>query len=213
MTIKDGVAQSDRTEFMKGSHVGGGPLIAEIVDVFTEEQLQMALVRLEHKMDTYIWLQSRVQLCDVSTDKEFQRKFSGFYRVRRGSQWIEHYFCLMQSSKPNGIDFPNALQELHRLCGQIEASFSSKLVATLDPSKPVIDKFVLKYFGIRLPRRHTKDRESKTIELYRDLCDKYSALTQCPTGKLIREAFDRRYPDLQISELKKLDFVLWQLRS
>ena len=31
-------------------------------------------------------------------------------------------------------------------------------------------------------------------------------------GKRIRESFDRRYPDLGLSELKKIDLVLWQLR-
>ena len=192
--------------------MGDETLIAETVDEFTEEELQKALNQLEHKMDTYIWLQRFVRLCDVSADKEFQRKFSVFYRVRRGSNWKEQYFSLMESSKLGGIDFPAALRELNRYWKQIEASFASKLVATLDPSKPVIDKFVLRYFGIRLTRSGTDARESRTIGLYRELCHKYCALMESPRGKQVREAFDRRYPNLEISELKKLDFVLWQLR-
>lgn len=191
----------------------GETLIVETVDELTEEeQLQNALNRLEHKMDTYIWLQSQVRVCDLSANKEFQRKFSGFYRVRRGSLWKERYFDLMESSKLGGIEFPDALREISRRCGGIEASFASKLVATLDPSKPVIDKFVLEYFGMRLPRWGSEGRERKTVELYRHLGEKYSAFMQTSEGKHIQDSFDRRYPDLQISELKKLDLVLWQLR-
>jgi hypothetical protein len=188
-------------------------LILEDVHELREEQLQNALNRLEHKMDKYIRLQRQVRLCDVSASEDFQRTFSGFYRVRRDFQWKEHYFRLMESSKPGGIDFPNALLEINRLCGRVESSFASKLVATLDPSKPVIDKFVLEYFGMQLPRWGTGGRESKSIELYQELCAKYNTLLQSPEGRHMRESFDRRYPDLGISELKKLDLVLWQLRS
>jgi hypothetical protein len=97
--------------------------------------------------------------------------------------------------------------------GRVEASFASKLVATLDPSKPVIDKFVLKNFALRLPRRGSPDRENKTVDLYHDLCGKYSDFIQSQTGVMIRELFDRRHPGSGISELKKIDLVLWQIRA
>ena len=117
----------------------------------TEEQIQIALSRLEHGLTKYLWLQRQVKLCDVSANEEFQRCFSGFYRMRRNSEWRMGFFALLESSKLNGIGFPEALREIHHRCGMVEASFASKLVATLDPSKPVIDKFVLEYFAMRLP--------------------------------------------------------------
>jgi hypothetical protein len=33
-----------------------------------------------------------------------------------------------------------------------------------------------------------------------------------PTGVMIRERFDRRFPWAAVTELKKLDLVLWQHR-
>jgi hypothetical protein len=183
------------------------------MDNLTEEQVQIALNRAERGLSKYLRLQSQVHLCDVSRTEEFQRLFSGFYRVRRDSRWKLEYFKLMESSKPSKIDFPEALQEINRRCGRIEASFASKLVATLDSSKPVIDKFVLKYFGMRLPRWGSTGRETNIIDLYNEICQKYNNLIQNPTGKSMRGLFDQRYPNLQISELKKVDFVLWQLRA
>ncbi len=178
----------------------------------TPTEIQTALRRLETGLDRYLWLQRHVRLCDVSTNEEFQRCFTGFYRVRRNSQWRSVYFGLLESSKAEGIDFPAALKEINRRTGRIEASFASKLVATLDPSKPVIDKFVLEYFELRLPSWGSRDRETKTIDMYYDLRDKYSAFIQSPTGKMIRELFDSRYPCSEVSELKKIDLVLWQIR-
>jgi hypothetical protein len=178
----------------------------------TPDKIQTALNRLETGLDRYLWLQCRVRSCDVDKDVEFQRCFSGFYRVRRDSRWRSEYFGLLESSKVKGIDFPEALKEINRLTGRIEASFASKLVATLDPSKPVIDKFVMQHFELRLPRWGSSDREAKTMDLYYDLCDKYHTFIQSPTGKMIQELFESRYPNPDISELKKIDLVLWQIR-
>jgi hypothetical protein len=112
-----------------------------------------------------------------------------------------------------GIDFPDALKRINGHTGRIEASFASKLVATLDPSKPVIDRFVLEHFELHLPRRGLSDRERKTNDLYYDLCDKYRVFIQSPTAKMIRDLFDSRHPNSEVSELKKIDLVLWQIRS
>jgi hypothetical protein len=56
------------------------------------------------------------------------------------------------------------------------------------------------------------DQEGKTIELYRELCARYSTLMHNPMGTMVRELFDRKYRGCPISELKEIDFVFWQLR-
>ena len=146
----------------------------------------------------------------MSTDERFQTCFNGFYRVRRGPSWRSDYFALMESAKVTGIDFPHALKEINRRTGRIEVSFASKLVATLDASKPVVDRFVLENFELKLPR--CLDRYSKTVNLYNDLCDAYSDFIRSPTGIMIRALFERQFSGTGITELKKIDLVLWQIR-
>lgn len=178
----------------------------------TADQVQAALGRLASGLDRYVWLQRQLGLCDVSTNNIFQTRFNGFYKVRRDSSWRSDYFALMEAAKLTGIEFPEALKEIIRRTGQIEASFSSKLVAILDPSKPVIDRFVLENFGLKLPRWGSADRESKTVDLYRDLCGHYQEFVHDKTGVMIRELFERGFPKSGITELKKIDLVLWQIR-
>lgn len=114
-------------------------------------EIQKALERLVDGLGRYQWLQARVLKCDVTSDREFQRRFDAFYRVRRNSEWRREFFALMEKSKSGGTNFSETLQGVYRSTGRIEASFASKLVATLDPSKPVIDTFVLRCFELRLP--------------------------------------------------------------
>jgi len=175
-------------------------------------EIQKALERLADGLGRYQWLQAKVLKCNVTTDREFQRRFTAFYRVRRNSEWRREFFALMESSKSGGINFSEALQAIHRSTGRIEASFASKLVATLDPSKPVIDKFVLRCFKLRLPNWGLADREENTIELYGKLCLKYDGFMTSPDGVKIRNMFDERYPNAKIMDIKKIDLVLWQIR-
>lgn len=72
---------------------------------------------------------------------------------------------------------------------------------------------MVEYFELQLPRWGSQDRELTAVGLYRELCDKYGALMQSPTGNLKRELFDGRYPNLGVSGLKKVDLVLWQIRA
>jgi hypothetical protein len=151
----------------------------------TTDEIQAALGRLKDGLDRYLWLQRNLGLCNVSTDGHFQTRFNGFYRVRRGLPWRSDYFALMESAKVTGIGFQDALKEINRRTGRIEASFASKLVATLDPSKPVVDRFVLQNFELRLPRWGLPDRESRTVNLYNDLV--------MPTSTSSEARAERRY--------------------
>jgi hypothetical protein len=178
----------------------------------TTEQIQNALGELESPIDRYTRLQHQVRMCDVSVDKDFQRSFVGFYKVRRNHKWKEKYFGIMEAAK-SGTSFADALHKIADCTDRIEASFASKLVATLDPSKPVIDKFVLEHFGMRLPHFKSENRKDKTTDLYERLRERYDELLDSKEGRHILEHFDRCYPGAEVSELKKIDLVLWQIRK
>jgi len=178
---------------------------------FSGAEIERALGQCASGLRKYLWLQHHVLSCDVSADAAFQTCFNGFYRVRRGNDWRVAYYALMESSKLSGIDFSRALNEIKHRTGRVEASFASKLVATLDPRKPVIDKFVLRQLVLRLPYWSATDRIPQTVHLYQDLCDRYRELIQSPAGKMIQDSFDRRFPDSGLTDLKKIDLVLWQI--
>ncbi len=179
----------------------------------TAGSIEAALDRLETGVERYSWLQQAFPKCDVARNETFQTKYNAFYKVRRNAAWRREYFALMQAAKESGIDFPGALAAIKRRTGSVEASFASKLVATLRPATPVIDKFVLQNFGLALPGWASTQRDLRVIAVYRSVCVSFDRLLNSPTGELVVRLFDRRFPGREITPLKKLDLVLWQTRA
>jgi len=138
----------------------------------TDAQIERGLNELEQFVPTYVWLQEHVRRCDVRTDREFRTTFNGFYRVRQKSAaWYDSYFRLMEKCKERAYTFDEVLRELYLETKEVHASFCSKLVATLDSTKPVIDSVVLGKFGLRLPPYNARDRLARCGVVHRRLCD------------------------------------------
>ena len=110
-------------------------------------QIERALPRVECGAGEYRQLQSELRDRDVSRDHDYQRRFVGFYRVRRDARWRDAFFQMLQSCKSQPLTIEAVLHRLHEATGQVEASFASKLVATINPNLPVIDSVVLRNLG------------------------------------------------------------------
>ena len=97
---------------------------------------------------------------------------------------------------------------LYQETGSIHASFSSKLLATVNPNMPIWDKFVLQNLGLRTPYSYEKGRLQKTIQLYQKICDWYK------TDEAIKKlaVFNQQFPGTNITDVKKIDFILWATR-
>ena len=92
-------------------------------------------------------------------------------------------------------------------------SFVSKMVAMVDPEYPIWDSVVTKgHFKIIAPYANAKNRLQQGIERYDQYCRNYSSYMQTEEGKKKIEEFDRLFPQTEISDVKKLDFILWQER-
>ncbi len=178
-----------------------------------EINIDEALLKVEKGLRKYCWLQEQVHRKDVTINREFQKAFNGFYRVRRNAEWQSVYYGLMERAKTSRIEFSQILFELKKRTGQLETSFASKLVATLHPDRPVVDKFVLEHFGLSLPHQYEIDREQKAVRVYEILVKKYSEFMSKPTARVICDRFSAKYPWADITDLKKVDLVLWQTRN
>ena len=179
----------------------------------TETDIDKSLLKVEMGLRRYCWIQEQFHKNEVTSNRKFQKAYNGFYRVRRNAQWQSVYYRLMEDAKTNGVGFQEVLLELKKQTGRLEASFTSKLIATVYPNRPVIDKFVLEYFGLSLPHQYEANRESKAVKVYDTLNDKYMAFMSEPTARAICERFSMKYPWANITDLKKVDLVLWQTRT
>ena len=111
----------------------------------------------------------------------------------------------------NTDGFAELLDAMHKKTGYFEASYVSKMLATVDCNIPIYDKNVLNFLGISVP-------EKKTIEnltaVYKQIIKKNSDYADSKKGKEYIEWFDHDLSDYKcISSTKKVDFLFWTMGS
>lgn len=177
------------------------------------EVVAAALPRVRRGLGQYRSLQARLYATDCRTDRAFQRDFNRYYRIRRGPSWQGVFYDLMEREKTERRGFEAVLRDVHAQLGLFEASFASKLVASVDPSLPVIDQFVLKNFELSLPARTAPSRIEGIVVVHQQLAGAYARILASPEGRAAVAQFDAAYPDsADLHGLKKLDLLLWQTR-
>ena len=178
----------------------------------TEETIDAALSRLAPYLNAYLWLQTHRDACDVRSDASFRKRFNAFYKVRRARDWQDQFFELLERRKGRASSFGEVLDALHSATGRYEASFASKLLATIDPEMPVIDSIVLQNLGVRLPAYGSDGRRSRIVELHGRLLSGLTTFLKTDVGRYLVKRFRATYPEADVTEIKMLDLVLWQTR-
>ncbi len=134
--------------------------------ILTKADIETALPRVAAGLKKYQWLQAQRDTCDLRSDPEYRKRFNGFYRVRRGQDWQDKFYDLLERKKGQTVPFAELLDSLHRTTGRFEASFASKLLATIDPNMPVIDSVVLRNLNLRLPASSSRQRSARIHEIH-----------------------------------------------
>jgi hypothetical protein len=178
-------------------------------------QIEDAVRKATKGISQYLEIMDLLPEVNVATDAAFQRKYNAFYRVRqRPAEWYQTYFSLMQGVKDRKPSFDYVLDYLHGCLKRCEPSFSSKLVATLNPEEPIWDTFVLANTNTRAPLYSDKNKIGKAKIAYKAIQDWYREFLKSDEGKLVIGCFDSMVSCCgKIADTKKVDFVLWQTRS
>ena len=165
-------------------------------------------------LNTYYWLQDNLYLRNISNDSEYKRKFAGFYRMRFVSQqYRDRFFSLFEAIKNDAeLSFVDVARNLSQVDGRHEFSFISKMLHTIDPSRPIYDSQVDQ--ALQIHRTYEPDIELKIQqdeEILKQICFVYQCLEASPEMTEPLAAFDQIIPSRTMSIAKKLDFLLWAL--
>ncbi len=150
---------------------------------------------------------------NVESDKNFQKKFNGFYRVRRNEAWQKVYYAILERGKKQSLSFEEVLREIYNETGRVESSFASKLIHTLNNDMPIWDRFVLQNLGKTMPICKGEKKLKKAIRIYNEIIVWYKESVGKEEIKEKIDDFDQVFPEYAwFSKTKKLDFILWQMR-
>ena len=160
----------------------------------------------------YAWIMDRVGKTDVSTDAEFQRRFTRFYVLRRNAAQQKAYYDLLENCKgKENVSFSEILRALYKATGWVEASFSSKLLATIKPDMPIWDSIVLSRLGFKHSTSDDNEKRlSRSERIYDGIVDWYREFLPTTKAQNAVAAFDAAFPEyISFTATKKIDFLLW----
>lgn len=165
--------------------------------------------KIKEKLPVYLKIMDQFPCVDVTADRDFQRMFNGYYRIRqRPPMFYEAMYRFLEDHKyDHDLTYGAVLQALYSETGRIERSFSSKVLATIRPDCPVWDHYVIGHLGLRPPVYSVRDT-SKVIAIYDQICAWY----QTDEAKKNLDIFDAHFPGVSITDTKKIDLILWQTR-
>ena len=165
---------------------------------------------------------------NIALNMDYQKNYTNYYRVRRDAQWLKAYYQYLEEHKHDkDITFEQILRHLSEIphavkisqtnrdgiARTVEASFASKMLATINPDHPVWDSQVLRFLEIRTPqmRSHSEKIEA-CIEIYAEIEREISDFIRTQEGRACIEVFDLVFPRCRdFSDFKKIDFYLWNL--
>lgn len=184
-----------------------------MLSVQKAEQLLTDSNKLLDGMNKYKQIMESLHYTDVSTNADFQRAFNRFFVMRsRTPLYYDKFYSFLAERKNVGATFEETLEELKSANGKLEISFSSKLVHVIDPTQPIWDRNVsVQHFGMKVPG-HGKPinvRQAEVIKMYRDYCRRFYDYLDSNEGQALIRLFDNIYPHSELTDVKKLDFILW----
>ena len=164
----------------------------------------------------YLEIIGEVNSKEFNADNSFRKKFNGFYKVRqRKSDWYDDYYRLMVEQKEKRKSFGDVLTVLYKKQNTIEVSFTSKLISSIDPNKPIWDQYVIKNLGLNKEwdsvKNKSREERIKVAELiYERIETWYIEYLESEEGKEFIKEFDAILPEYKerLSSIKKLDYVL-----
>lgn len=165
---------------------------------------------------------------NIASDVDFQKNFTNYYRVRRDADWLQQFYDFFEKNKNNkDITFAEILRYLsnveHKVkqttknptgkAKTVEASFASKMLATINPNHPIWDSQVLRCLNIKINNTlNHDDKIEESIKIYQEIENEIEAFRVTAEGKQCMELFDKVFPSCQdFSDFKKIDFYLWNL--
>jgi len=173
-----------------------------------------ALLEKGPRINKYFEIMRIVHETNVKEDTCFRTLFNGFYKImKKKPEFYDIFYSYLEKHKSKEVKYEDILQYFYKEFGRIEKSFSSKLLATIDPNMPVWDTIVLDRLGMAAPTTTTPDKFKKTVDMYYDIVEWYEIYLTTDNAKEVIQIFDAVFPCNSATNIKKIDLVLWSIRN
>jgi len=175
-----------------------------------------SLKKISAGLNKYLNITNTFNPVNISNNQGFQSVYVSFYRMHKNRfpnqpQSLTAYFSYLQAGKNSVPTLTATLNYLQRHTNRIETSFASKLLHTLNPNLPILDRKSVGVFnkiGLKMPTGSIPS----AVNLYNLFEQWYQQFIPSQLGQRWISMFNQAYPHaVGISDLKKIDFILWKI--
>jgi hypothetical protein len=172
--------------------------------------------------DKYFDLKGLLASSEKKDRVAFRKLFTGYYRLGNAGltdAFKRRYFKLLFACTPVGQEDPYTplLLDLYHFKTRqdkntIQASFVSKMVSMQDESRPIWDRYVSHFFGLRVPSvAHPKEvRIASFVTALRQIQEQYEEWAADPRFGGLETVLFRTQPKLRDCHPSRLcDFLVW----
>lgn len=179
------------------------------------EQALAAAIEKYYELPKYQYIMDNIfSVTLTNKDEEIRKYFNGYYNIRKNTNWLNNYYAVFEKKKvrANVVTFEEILEEIS-LGNMLEPSYASKMLATLNPEKPIWDSRVKSILEFNIQGNTREKKKKSIINIYYRIEETYKSYLESAEGIRNIELFDRiigyKYPLL--SKIRKLDFMIWGL--
>ncbi len=168
----------------------------------------------------YVYLKEQFDQSNVKDNYVFQFLYRSFYRLDNAGltpEFKTEYFRIMENNRNAAtFDVRSILDELYYLPNRkgqntIQFSFVTKMLNTINDNYPIYDNEVKKVVGFKSPSntRRMEDRIDEYLNQITYINTVYSTILSRSNDFSALDLFDHRFQNVQMSQIKKLDFIMW----
>jgi hypothetical protein len=172
-------------------------------------RIREALEATDIKKGTYDSIMNDLSKIDISQSAKYIKTYSSYYGMSRfrKDDYKKIYFDFLEKNKYNqALEFSEIINHMYAETGKCDASFSSKLLHTVLPDKPIIDSRVVYHLSWKKPQKL-----HDVIDFYDEMVFRYEEYMKMRGCAEIIATFDTLFPETHWTPMKKLDTAIWSL--
>ncbi len=176
------------------------PSIAAALPALQSKALQTLTSRSPCPVATYRAIRRSVSAGDLTADEAepSRRRFNAYYGVRRNAAWRSQFYDRFEAAKVSVLSIEDLFEEtllgIYTDTGRVEASFASKLVATLRPGAPIIDSVLRKWLLRSSTPPPFGGGVSVAVAYFRWLHDQFEATVATAPAREWNRVFEAHFP-------------------
>lgn len=189
--------------------------IDKLVDkIYRNKETLFQKIKSDAHLDDYFYLKLEYEKGNAK-NRNLQERYKNFYKMHLFGFTQEFYEKYFDFLKKGETDLKKVLKDLSKIENEsgkktVQLAFASKLVHTVDSTKPLYNSTVSNIFNLTVKRGSLNERIKSSLEAYSELEAQYDNLLQREKIKTVINRFRERFNFKEgiLTDYKLLDLIL-----